>query len=199
MPCMEHEFYTYWQVAETVQTLAIHIHHLNGTTSVSQTLGMLVFPQRSRGKKVNFFPGNRRTRTWIDSKEEFKTLQRSCASEDILPSLPFLGLSETAEFEMPDDEHFLIHFSPFPQIAGSYRGSYFSMTGLLIPENAVWSLRRCRLVSQACLSLHDFPVALFLAAAAALSCLPSLSPFMISLLGCSWLPLPPCLPSLSPS
>ena len=28
-------------------------------------------------------------------------------------------------------------------------------------------------------------------------CLPSLSPFMISLLGCSWLPLPPCIPSLS--
>ena len=24
-------------------------------------------------------------------------------------------------------------------------------------------------------------------------CLPSLSPFMISILGCSWLPLPPCL------
>ena len=29
-------------------------------------------------------------------------------------------------------------------------------------------------------------------------CLPSLSPFMVSLLGGSWLPLPPCLPSLSP-
>ena len=29
-------------------------------------------------------------------------------------------------------------------------------------------------------------------------CHPSLSPFMISILGCSWLPLPPCLPSLSP-
>ena len=28
-------------------------------------------------------------------------------------------------------------------------------------------------------------------------CLPSLSPFVISTLGCSWLPLPPCLPSLS--
>ena len=27
----------------------------------------------------------------------------------------------------------------FPQIAGSYRGSYFSMTGLLIPEIAKWS------------------------------------------------------------
>ena len=26
-----------------------------------------------------------------------------------------------------------------PQIAGSYRGSYFSMTGLLIPEIAKWS------------------------------------------------------------
>ena len=31
-----------------------------------------------------------------------------------------------------------------------------------------------------------------------LPCLPSLSPFMISILGCSWLPLLPCLPSLSP-
>ena len=27
----------------------------------------------------------------------------------------------------------------FPQIAGSYRGSYFSMTGLLIPKIAKWS------------------------------------------------------------
>ena len=60
-----------------------------------------------------------------------------------------------------------------PQIAGSFRSSYFSMTGLLI------SLLGC--------SWLPLP-----------SCLPSLSPFMIPLLGCSWLPLPPCLPSLSP-
>ena len=66
----------------------------------------------------------------------------------------------------------------------------------------------CRLVS-----LHDLHCGLLLAAAAALSpfiCLPAwspywaalglaaaaaLSPCMISILGCSWLPLPPCLPS----
>ena len=59
----------------------------------------------------------------------------------------------------------------FPQIAGSYRGSYFSMPGLLIPKIAKWSWCRCRLVL-----LH-------------------LSPCMISILGCSWLPLPPCLAS----
>ena len=41
----------------------------------------------------------------------------------------------------------------FPQIAGSYRGSYFSMIGLLIPKIAKWSPFwvalgcRCRLVS----------------------------------------------------
>ena len=40
----------------------------------------------------------------------------------------------------------------FNQIAGSYRGSYFSTTGLLTPEMAKWSWYRCRLVSQACLS-----------------------------------------------
>ena len=65
-------------------------------------------------------------------------------------------------------------------------------------------------------SLHDLDSGLLLAAAAALSpfiCLPAWSPFwaalgcgcrlvslhlfpcMISILGCSWLPLPPCLPS----
>ena len=41
-----------------------------------------------------------------------------------------------------------LHLSPFiPQIAGSYRGSYFSMTGSLIAEIARWSWCRCRLVS----------------------------------------------------
>ena len=60
---------------------------------------------------------------------------------------------------------------------------------------------RCRLVSQL-VSLDDFPSGLLLAAAAALS--HSLSPFMIFLLCCFWLLLPPCyrcrrcLPSLSP-
>ena len=132
-------------------------------------------------------------------------------------------------------------FSPslVPQIAGSYRGSYFSMTGLLISEIAKWSRCRCRLVSQACLPswfpfwpalgcrcrlvsqlvslhglfwaalgcccrlvsqlvcLHDFPFGLFLAAAAALT--PSLFSFLISLLCCSWLPLPPCLSAGLPS
>ena len=38
-------------------------------------------------------------------------------------------------------------------------------------------------------SLHGF--------SSGLLCLPSLSRFMTLLLGCSWLPLPPCLPSLS--
>ena len=54
-----------------------------------------------------------------------------------------------------------------PQIAGSYRGSYFSMTDRQNPEMVVVPLPPC---------------------------LP-LSPFMISILGCSWLLLPPCLPS----
>ena len=55
---------------------------------------------------------------------------------------------------------------------------------------------RCHLVSQL-VSLHDFPFGLLLAAAATLS--PSLFPSMIFLLGCSWLPLPPCLPACLPS
>ena len=38
----------------------------------------------------------------------------------------------------------------FPQIAGSYRGSYFSMDGIIIAE--IGCRCRCRLVSQACLS-----------------------------------------------
>ena len=104
-----------------------------------------------------------------------------------------------------------------PQIAGSYRDSYFSMDGFRIAEIGCRSISpgclpswfpfgcRCRLVSQICLMIS------LLAAAA------SLSPKLISLpdfaLGCrcrlvsqaslpswfrSWLPLPPCLPSLSP-
>ena len=107
----------------------------------------------------------------------------------------------------------------FPQIAGSYRGSYFSMTGLLIPKIAKWSwCRRC-VISQACLpswfpfwaalgcrccffsqaclrSWFRFGVAFFLPLPPSL---PSLSPFLISLLGCSWLPLPPCLLACFPS
>ena len=51
------------------------------------------------------------------------------------------------------------------------RGFYFSKTGSLIPTIAKWSWCHCRLVS-----LH-------------------LSAFLISILACSWLPLPPCLPS----
>ena len=47
----------------------------------------------------------------------------------------------------------------------------------------------------ACRSLRDLRSGLLLAAAAAL---PPIVSFMISFLGCSWLPLPPCLPSLSP-
>ena len=39
----------------------------------------------------------------------------------------------------------------FPQIARSYRGSYFSKIGLLIPTIAKWSWCRCRLVSLICL------------------------------------------------
>ena len=89
----------------------------------------------------------------------------------------------------------------FPKIAGSYRGSYFSMAGFLIAEVRC----RCRLVTQAS------PFMIWLLAAAALS------PKLVSLhdfaLGCrcrlvsqaclpswfrSWLPLLPCLPSLSP-
>ena len=62
----------------------------------------------------------------------------------------------------------------FPQIAGSYRGSYFSMTGSLIFEIAAWS---------------PFPLR---------TCLPSLSPFMLPLRLASVVPLPPCLPTLSP-
>ena len=57
-----------------------------------------------------------------------------------------------------------------PQIAGSHKGFYFSKIALLIPTIAKWSWCRCRLVS-----LH-------------------LPPCMISILACSWLSLPPCLP-----
>ena len=56
-----------------------------------------------------------------------------------------------------------------PQIAGSYRGSYFSMTGFADPQNR----------QMVVMPLVSLP----------------LSPFMISVLGCSWLPLPPCLVS----
>ena len=52
-------------------------------------------------------------------------------------------------------------------------------------------------LSSQLVTLPDFPSGLLLAAAAALS--PSLSPFLISLLGCSWLPLPPCLLGCFPS
>ena len=72
-----------------------------------------------------------------------------------------------------------------PQIAGSYRGSYFSMTGLLIPEIAVWSLHRCRLVSQACLPSW-FPFWAALGCRCRLvyqACLPSWFPFWAAL-GC---------------
>ena len=93
------------------------------------------------------------------------------------PSLPssFVSLQLSPCMLIPKIS--LLHLSPFiPQIAGGYRGSYFSKIGLLISTIAKWSWCRCRLVS-----LH-------------------LSPCMISILGCSWLPLPPCLPSfvLSP-
>ena len=97
----------------------------------------------------------------------------------------------------------------FPQIAGSYRDSYFSMTGLLIPEIAKWSwcfpswfpfwaalVCRCRLVSQA---WSPFMISIRGCSWLPLPpSLPSLSPFLIFILGCSWLPLLPCLPSLSP-
>ena len=55
-----------------------------------------------------------------------------------------------------------------------------------------WAALGCRALSPKLVSLHDSPSGLLLAATAALS------PFMISLLGCCWLPLPPSLPSLSP-
>ena len=90
----------------------------------------------------------------------------------------------------------------FPQIAGSYRGSYFSMAGLLIAEIGC----RCRLVSQACLpswfrswqplppclpslSLHDFALG-SRCRLVSQACLPSWFR--------SWRPLRPCLASLSP-
>ena len=66
------------------------------------------------------------------------------------------------------------------------------MAGFLISEIAGWSRGHCHLVS-----LHDFPSGLLLAATAALSL--SWPPFVISLLGCSWLPLPPCFPACLPS
>ena len=66
-------------------------------------------------------------------------------------------------------------------------------------HNLFWAALGCRLVSHVTryVSLRDFPSGLLLAAAAVsqAACLPSLSAFMISLLGCSWLPLPPCLPT----
>ena len=110
----------------------------------------------------------------------------------LIPNLPACWLPKSLPLLVS-----LLHLSPFiPQIAGSYRGSYFSMTGLLIPKMAKWSWCRCRLVSLCVPSfvpLHDLHFGLPLAAAA--PCLPSSSPFMISILGCSWLPLPPCPPS----
>ena len=82
-----------------------------------------------------------------------------------------------------------------PQIAGSYRGSYFSMTGLLISEIATWSWCRCRLVSQACLpSWFPFWGCSWLPL---LPCLPACLPSWFPFWGCSWLPLPPCLPAVS--
>ena len=100
-------------------------------------------------------------------------------------------------------------FCFFPQIAGRYRGSYFSM--------GCWSPKSPNGRDAAvAVSLHDLHSGLLLAAAVALSpfiCLPSwspfwaalgcrcrlvslhLSPFMISILGCSWLPLSPSLTS----
>ena len=72
--------------------------------------------------------------------------------------------------------------------AGSYRGSYFSMTGLLIPlPPCLPSSSRFMISILGCSWLPPPP-----------PCLPSLSLFMISILGCSWLPLPLCLPNLSP-
>ena len=85
-------------------------------------------------------------------------------------------------------------FYIFPQIAGSYRGSYFSKIGLLIPTIATWLQCHCMISILCCCHLRDplgFPCSLVSL---------HLSPCMISIVGCSWLPLPPCLPSfvLSP-
>ena len=111
----------------------------------------------------------------------------------LIPNLPACWLPKSLPLLVS-----LLHLSPFiPQIAGSYRGSYFSMTGLLIPKIAKWSWCRCRLVSLCVPSfvpLHDLHSGLPLAAAAALS------PKLVSLhdlhsKGCSWLPLPPGPPS----
>ena len=110
----------------------------------------------------------------------------------LIPNLPACWLPKLLPLLV-----FLLHLSPFiPQIAGSYRGSYFSMTVLLIPKIAKWSWCRCRLVSLCVPSfvpLHDLHSGLPLAAAAALSSkLVSLHDLHS---GCSWLPLPPCPPS----
>ena len=78
------------------------------------------------------------------------------------------------------------------------------MTGLLIPKIAKWSWCRCRLVFLCVpslspfVSLHLSPCMISILGCPWLPlppCLPSSSPFMISILGCSWLPLPPCPPS----
>ena len=121
-------------------------------------------------------------------------------------------------------EHRLVVFSTtfVPQIAGSYGGSYFSKIGLLIPKIPAaatlspficlpaWSPFCPTLPSF--VSLHDLHSGLLLAAPVALSpfiCLPAwspfwpalgcsclhLSPFVISILACSWLP---CHLHLSP-
>ena len=65
-----------------------------------------------------------------------------------------------------------------PQIAGISRGSYFSMTGLLIPKS-LNGRDGAAALSPKFVPLHDLHSGLLLAAAATLS--PSLFPFMISL------------------
>ena len=128
------------------------------------------------------------------------------------------------------DPCFVSFFVPlFPQIAGSYKGSYFSKIGLLIPKippaatSVSFHLSPFMISILACswlllpsfVSLRDLHSGLLLAAPAFIY-LPSWSPFwpalgcatwvsfhlspcMISILACSWLPLPLFAPlNLSP-
>ena len=82
-----------------------------------------------------------------------------------------------------------LHLSPFiPQIAGSYRGSYFSMIVLPDRQN-----REMVVTLPPCLPASPF-ICLPSWSAAALS--PFICPpFMISILACCWVRQPPCLSS----
>ena len=115
-----------------------------------------------------------KARTWFCCEAIEKEMKLSIAA----PLIEIFCQQDEPLFVPPTSFLFEHSFlcSVFPQIAGSYRGSYFSMTGSLISEIAAWS---------------PFPLR---------TCLPSLSPFMLPLppcLCCSAAALPPNLVAIS--